>query len=116
MGLFLKLVLDVICWTGLTSALLWFGHPNFAAAVGAFGIVYLYRATQSFVICLQHANFLNELEGISDYEWCSCDNIDDLLVDGKWSGDAWYEDMLAVVKIADEIDELHDALSILDDE
>ena len=43
-GLRIRLALDAACWIGITIALLYFNHPTIAAFVGAFGIVYLYKA------------------------------------------------------------------------
>lgn len=38
------LALDTVCWTGATFVALIWGYPTIAAMIGAFGILYLYKA------------------------------------------------------------------------
>ena len=58
-NLYTRFLLDALCWTGLTAALLYFDLNVAAALVGSFGLIYLARCVRT--IRMAH-RLLRELE------------------------------------------------------
>ena len=44
---YIRATMDLACYTGATWALLAYGYPTIAAALGSFGVIYMYKVAKA---------------------------------------------------------------------